>query len=57
MRYWIDETSGCLNSGYLFPKEPATALGNPAKSIHATELPTSKTPGLSNLKWKEVDHG
>lgn len=38
----------CLNNGYLFPNEDFD-VENPAKSIDAPELPTSKTPGLSDL--------
>ena len=44
-----EKARDCLQNGRLFPEESATAGENPAKSIHAPELPTSKTPGLSEL--------
>lgn len=44
-----EKARDCLNNGRLFPEEPATTEENPAKSIHVPELPTSKTPGLSDL--------
>lgn len=44
-----EKARDCLSDGRLFPEESVTAGDNPAKSIHAQKLPTSKTPGLSEL--------
>lgn len=44
-----EKARNCLRNGRLFPEEPTTAEENPAKSIHAPELPTSKTSSLSDL--------